>query len=259
MPGLRSAAPDPLGAARPSRRACAVGEILRDRAGAAARPVPAARPRCAQGAGHARPLDRARHRPRGDGAASPLAGAQRFPALRLCQRPRRADARPARSPFASGGVRRRPAGVPAAGAADRRAAVLAAANAGWTAAIGRRRCFRPPDRDAAGVRPGRDHVALSRSAADAAPSPCGAIRSGCSSACGSCSTRSALSLPAARAGSAALWAAVFAVFALAFVVNYAVLPRFDQSLPRRVLSRRSAGGRARSAASGPPPAGRSPT
>ena len=61
-----------------------------DRAGGAAGAVPADRPRRAQGAGDAGPMGRARGRARGHGAASRLAGAQRFPALRLCQRARRA-------------------------------------------------------------------------------------------------------------------------------------------------------------------------
>ena len=80
-----------LAAARLGARARAVGEIFRGRAGGAARALSAARPRCPQGAGDAGPVDRARGRARHDGAASRLAGAERFPALRLCERgaPRR--------------------------------------------------------------------------------------------------------------------------------------------------------------------------
>ncbi len=61
----------------------------------------------------------------------------------------------------------------------------------------------------------------------------------------------------ARASSA-LWAVVFAVFAVAFVVNYEVLPRYRPPLPRGALSRATARPTNWRAASAPRPAGRSP-
>ena len=76
---------------------------------------------------HVRPLGRDRGRARGDGAAPPLARAKRFSPLCLCQRACRARARPDRPRPASAGVRARPIGLSAAGAADRRRAGVAAA------------------------------------------------------------------------------------------------------------------------------------
>ena len=142
-------------AARARGRACAVGEVFRRHAGGSARFVPAARSRRAQGVGDAGPVDRAATRAAGDGAAPRLAGAQRFSAVRLCQRPRRAVARVFRSCLASAGVHARATAVPVAGAAHRRRAGLAAIQG-----AGRRPCrrLRPPHRRAAGVRPDGDHA-----------------------------------------------------------------------------------------------------
>ena len=142
-----------LDAARFRARLGAVGEVFRGRAGGAVSVVPAVRPRCAQSASHSWPMDRARGRAPGDGAAPALAGAQRFSSLRLCERARCALARPARSRAASGGLRGRPTGFSVAGAADRRGARVAAAQ-GRRSGGGRRRqsrCLRSADRDASRV------------------------------------------------------------------------------------------------------------
>ena len=127
-----------LAAARRRGRDVAVGEIFRGRAGGAAGAVHAARPRRAQGLGDARPLYRGRGRARRDGAASRLAGAERFPALRLCRAPRRAVARADRPHLASAAVRGRASAfflLPSL--ADRGAAVLC--RAGVQRAAGSRR------------------------------------------------------------------------------------------------------------------------
>ncbi len=109
-----------LAAARLGARPVAVGEIFRGGAGSADGAVRADRPRRAQGAGNARALYRGRRRADHGGAASGLAGEDRFPALGLCRAPRRAVARLVRPSLASAAVRRQPTVLPDPVAADRR-------------------------------------------------------------------------------------------------------------------------------------------
>ena len=108
-----------LAAARTGGRAVAVGEIFRRRAGDPAGAVRAHRPRRAQDAGDARTLYRGRRRADHHGAASGLAGAERFPALRLCRAPRAAVARTDRPRLAPAAIRGQPVVLPDAVAADR--------------------------------------------------------------------------------------------------------------------------------------------
>ncbi len=167
---------------------------------------------------------------------------------------RRAVARVARSHPASGGLRGRAVRVPAAGVADRRA------RSPWPRVEdGGRAAADAFDRRivallAFGPAVGRDR-AWSASAA-AAPSRCGAIRYGCFSACGSCSLRARRSSRRACAHRVA-WAVVFAVFALAFVANYAVLPRSTIATARCSIRATRSARRAVARASAPPPASRS--
>ena len=73
----------------------------------------------------------------------------------------------------------------------------------------------------------RSRSSRCRSSPAAARSPCGAIRSGCSSACGlSCSRRAALD-HVRLVWIGVLWATVFAILAIAFIADYTVLPRID--------------------------------
>ena len=74
-----------LAAVRLRRRRGAVGEIFRRRAGDADGAVPAVRSRRAPRAGDAGAVARARRRAHRHGAAPRLAGADRFPAVRLCR------------------------------------------------------------------------------------------------------------------------------------------------------------------------------
>ncbi len=79
-----------------------VGEIFRAGAGGADGAVSVCRPRRPQEPGDARTLHRARRRAHHHGAASGVAGAERFPALCLCRAPRAALARADRPSLASG-------------------------------------------------------------------------------------------------------------------------------------------------------------
>ena len=135
-------------------------------------------------------------------------------------------------------IRARPVRLPAAGAADRGAAHLAAAatapERGYAADAFDRRIV-----DAAGLRSGRDrgralggertrhdrHVGLS---AVAVPR-----------ALDRASTPAARSSRVASRRIGGLWAAVFAVFAAAFIVNYVGAAAHRPPLPRRVVSRRA--------------------
>ena len=87
------------------------------------------------------------------GAASGLAGAERFPALRLCRAPRAAVARTDRSRLAPAAIRGQPVVLPDAVAADRgcRCSIRARAPAKPPASVERRR-LRPPHRHAARLR-----------------------------------------------------------------------------------------------------------
>ena len=220
-------ADDRLAAARPGGRDVAVGEIFRRGAGDAVGAVRPDRPRRAQTPDDAGALYRDRGRAGRHGAASGLAGAERFPALRLCRTPRRCPRAADRPCLAPAAIRGQPIVLPDSVAADRGAAVLAAPRA----PANRRLRRRPTPSTAASSRCSpsdrwRRCWRFPPSAA-AAPWRCGAIRSGCFSACGSCSPRAARSTAAAWRACCATWAIVFTCLALAFVANYAVLPRFD--------------------------------
>ena len=175
---------------------------------------------------------RARH----DGAASRLAGAERFPALRLCRASRVAVARADRPRLASVAVCGRSGVLPDPVAADRAAAVYpaareppaacathstAASSPGWRS--GRwRRCWRCPP------------------SAVAAPWRCGAIRSGCSSACGWCSSRAARSTTIRLTRVVVTWAVVFGCLAARFHRQLRGAAKLRSPLSRGFLSRRRA-------------------
>ena len=110
------------------------------------------RPRGAPDAEDAGALYRARRRARHHGAASGLAGEQRFPALHLCRAPRAAVARADRPRLASATIRYRPIVLSAAVAADRDAAVFAALSRRRAVAGGECRRPRPPHRRPARLR-----------------------------------------------------------------------------------------------------------
>ena len=154
-------------------------------AGGAARAVRLHRSRRAQDARHARTLYRDRRRARHHGAASGLAGEERFPAVRLCRAPRRTVARLVRSSLAPAAIRGQPIVLFDSRLADRGAAVLSARGGKRSAGRGKRRRLRPPHRHAARLRSDGDGAGAVGRRAAAAPWRCGAIRSGCSSVCGS--------------------------------------------------------------------------
>ena len=102
------AADERLAAARIGGWAVAMGEIFRRRAGDPPGAVRPHRPRRAQDLGDARALYRAGRCADHHGAASGLAGAERFPALRLCRAPRAAVARADRPCLAPAAIRAQP-------------------------------------------------------------------------------------------------------------------------------------------------------
>ena len=123
-------APARLGFARGGARARLVGQIFCGDPGGAAGAVSAARPGRAPPVGRAGPVDRGRRGARRDGAASDLAGAERFPAVRLRRGARGAAARAARSPPQSARIFGRTGVLSYSVAVDRRAVVLAGSEAG---------------------------------------------------------------------------------------------------------------------------------
>ena len=167
--------------------------------------VPADRPRCAARARHARALCRGRGRARSwrrricSGWCRTISCRSRYADARALQlRAGCSTTCCIRSQFAA-----RAARLPAAGAADRGAAICAARRDDGRARAGRR--LRPPHRHAAGVRAGGHGGRCCRSSPGAAPSPCGAIRFGCSSGCGSCLMRARRSTASRLARIVALW------------------------------------------------------
>ena len=167
-----------VGDARRHARLGALGEIFRDHAGGAYRSVSSGRPRGARRARHHWSLARS-HGGRSDhGTASPLALAERLPSVCLCQCARRPLARLSRSHAAPDGVCAEPAFVSHSRLVDCCRPGLAATENPCRA---HDRRFRSAHHHASGFRPGGDH----HRPFGAQRTPCGDIRSGCFSGCGS--------------------------------------------------------------------------
>src|SRR5665647_2500824 len=103
--------------------------------------------------GDAGTLCGARYRAHRDGAASGLAGAERFPALRLCRAPRAAVARVDRSCLAPAAVRGEPGVLLDPVAADRSSAALSTPQRERATGRDDGRRLRPAHRGVARLRP----------------------------------------------------------------------------------------------------------
>ena len=218
----------------------------------------AARPRRAQVPGDAGALCRGRRGARRDGAASGLAGATTI----SCRSPMPSTAPCCRAAgtttLASAAIRRRPVVLPAAVAADRGAAVLPRRSAA------KRRPARRPTPSTAASSPGSPSARRRRCWLLSAVSGRGTVAMWGYPLWLFLGLWLVMTRAAARStrrgwrASSSTWAIVFACLAIAFIVNYAVLPRFDHRYRAVFFPGRARWPRNRRSAIAPRPASRSP-